>query len=266
MPTWDAAEYLRFSDQRTRPCRDLADRVESAAPATIIDLGCGPGNSTAVLAARWPSSAISGLDSSPEMIAAARASDPSRDWRIGEIASWAAAEGETYDVVFSNAAIQWVEDHATTLPNLMRRVAPGGALAIQMPGNLDAPAHRFMRELAASPEWLVRFPPGGVRPWHVHDLPFYYDVLAPHAAALDLWQTEYLHVMEDAEAIVHWYKGTGLRPYLDHLHTDAQKDAFLSAYTDRIRGACPPRADGRVLFPFRRLFLIAYAPLVAASS
>jgi trans-aconitate 2-methyltransferase len=260
MPTWDADVYLRFKDQRTRPCRELADRIAVDGPRTMIDLGCGPGNSTAVLAERWPSSTIVGLDSSHEMIAAARKAEPAREWRVSDIGSWATSDDAKYDLVFSNAALQWVNDHATTFPQLMKRVTPGGALAIQMPGNVNAPAHRLMRELADSSEWRDQFPAGGVREWHVHDLPSYYDILTPYAATLDLWETDYLQVMENAEAIVQWYSGTGLRPWLDHLPKQSQKDAFLSDYTDRCRIAYPARNDGRVLFPFRRLFIIAYAP------
>jgi trans-aconitate 2-methyltransferase len=256
MPTWDASQYLRFNDQRTRPCRELAARISVADPRRAIDLGCGPGNSTAVLAERWPKLELSGLDSSPDMIAAARRDNPARDWRVGDISAWANESGGTFDIVFSNAALQWVDDHAAVFPKLLNRVSPAGALAVQMPGNFDALAHRLMRELAASPEWRNRLP--AVREWHVHDLPFYYDVLAPIAAAVDLWETEYLHVMPDAAAIVEWYKGTGLRPFLDALSNNDERAEFSQAYLERIRQAYPVRADGCVIFPFRRLFMIAY--------
>src|SRR5579864_6920548 len=168
MPTWDAEQYLRFNDQRTRPCRELAGRIAATNPGRVIDLGCGPGNSTAVLAERWPQAELTGLDSSPQMIAAARQANPRWDWRVEDIAAWAAHNRQTYDLVFSNAALQWVDDHASTLPKLLSHVSPGGALAIQMPGNYDAPAHRLMRELAASEAWRKHFPPGGVREWHIH--------------------------------------------------------------------------------------------------
>lgn len=210
MPTWDAEQYLRFNDQRTRPCRELATRVAVPAPNRVIDLGCGPGNSTAVLAGCWPKAELTGLDSSPEMIAAARRDQPRLTWRVGDIAAWANENAQSYDVVFSNAALQWVDDHAAVFPKLLSHVAPGGALAIQMPGNFDAPAHVIMRKLAESPAWRNRFPTRGVREWHVHDLATYYDILAPAAAVLDLWQAEYLHILPDAAAIVDWYKGTGL--------------------------------------------------------
>ena len=258
MPTWDAKQYLRFHDQRTRPCRELAARISIGAPGRVIDLGCGPGNSTAVLAERWPKCALTGLDSSADMIAAARKSHPSIDWQIGDIAAWAEKNSGAYDIVFSNAALQWVDNHAALFPRLFRHVAAGGALAIQMPGNYDAPAHLIMREMALSPAWRGHFPADGIREWHVHDLAAYYDILAPIAAAVDFWETEYLHVMEDAAGIVEWYKGTGLRPFLDALAGDELKASFLAQYLERIRQAYPVRKDERVIFPFRRLFLIAY--------
>lgn len=258
MPTWDASQYLRFDDQRTRPCRELAARVAVvvAAPQRVIDLGCGPGNSTAVLAERWPTAQLTGLDSSPDMIAAARKSSPARDWQVGDIADWAAQTGESFDVVFSNAALQWVNDHAAVFPKLLSRVAPDGALAIQMPGNYDAPAHTVMRELSNSQKWRAHFP-RPVREWDVHDLPFYYNTLCPVAAVLDLWETEYLQVMPDAAAIVEWYKGTGLRPFLDALPGPEERAAFCADYLEQIKRAYPAAADGRVLFPFRRLFIVA---------
>lgn len=258
MPTWDAKQYLRFNDQRTRPCRELVARIAIDAPTRVIDLGCGPGNSTAVLAERWPDSGLTGLDSSPEMIAAARKVYPHRTWCIGDIASWVDQNDQTYDIVFSNAALQWVDDHPLLFPKLLARVATGGALAIQMPANYDAPAHSIMKELAASPAWRDHFPAGGIREWHVHDLATYYDILAPIVAAVDFWQTEYQHIMADATGIVEWYKGTGLRPFLDALANDQQRADFTAQYLERIQQAYPVRKDGRVIFPFRRMFLIAY--------
>ncbi len=257
-PAWDAAQYLHFAEERTRPCRELATRVAIAAPRHVIDLGCGPGNSTQVLAERWPDADLTGLDSSPDMIDAARRSAPERQWIMKEIGDWAAANTQLFEVIFSNAALQWVPDHATVFPRLLGHVAAGGALAVQMPNNIDAPAHKVARSLAAASPWRDRFPAGGVRQWHVHPPEFYYDLLAPHVARVDLWETEYLQVMPGAEAIVEWYKGTGLRPYLTALKNAADREQFLSAYREAIRAAYPPRPDGRVLFPFRRLFVIAY--------
>ena len=264
MPSWNAGQYLRFADERTQPCRDLVARIVLPRVDRAIDLGCGPGNSTAILAARWPGADIAGLDSSAEMIDAASQAQPERTWMAAEIGQWVDGthDGthEAFDLVFSNAALQWLPDHAALYPRLLSRAASGGALAVQMPGNFDAPAHRLMRELAAASSWRDKFPAGGVREWHVHDPEFYYDALAPHAARIDLWTTDYMHVMAGPEAIVEWYKGTGLRPFLDALPTAKDQERFLAEYLGLIGSAYPRRPNGCVLFPFRRIFLVAYRP------
>jgi len=260
MATWNADQYLRFADERTRPCRDLAERISVTPVRRAIDLGCGPGNSTIVLAERWPEAELTGLDSSVDMIDAARQAGQSARWIVGDITTWAEGDDGLYDVVFSNAALQWVENHAEVLGRLMTHVAAGGALAVQMPGNYDGIAHRLMRELAASSAWRDRFPSDGVREWHVHDAPYYYDALAPHAERVDLWETEYVHVLPGPQAIVDWYKGTGLRPFLQALPTEADRERFAADYLEQIRPAYASRTDGRVLFPFRRIFMVAYRP------
>ncbi|MCC7086451.1 MAG: trans-aconitate 2-methyltransferase [Pirellulales bacterium] len=258
MPTWNAELYLQFADERTRPCRELAARVAIDAPRRVVDLGCGPGNSTQAVGQRWPTAAIVGIDASPEMIAAARRSNPNGQFHLRDIADWATNGDESPDVVFSNAALQWVPDHAALFPRLLKQVAAGGALAVQVPANVHAPAHRLMRELAASALWRARFPIGGVREWNAHSPAFYYDALAPQAVRIDLWTTEYIQIMPSAEAIVDWYRGSGLRPYLEALGGDAERQRFASEYLSAIRGAYPPQPNGQVLFPFQRLFVIAY--------
>ncbi|HXE53932.1 MAG TPA: methyltransferase domain-containing protein [Tepidisphaeraceae bacterium] len=257
MPTWNAEQYLKFGDERTQPCRDLVARVNLDSPRRIIDLGCGPGNSTAVVARRWPEADITGLDSSAEMIDAARLQQPARHWIVGDIEQWSRKDGESFDLVFSNAALQWVSEHDEILPRLLGRVSSGGALAFQIPGNYDGPAHRLMRELAASSAWRTWFPEGSIREWFSQEFPFYYDVLAPNCARLDLWLTDYIHILPNAQAIVEWYKGTGLRPFLDLL-PEEKRASFMADYLELIRTAFPPQPDSKVLFPFRRLFAIAY--------
>ncbi|MGA7234822.1 MAG: methyltransferase domain-containing protein [Bryobacteraceae bacterium] len=258
MPTWNPEQYLKFAGERTRPCRDLVARVEVWRPLRIIDLGCGPGNSAEVIAQRWPDAAITGFDSSPTMIESARAMRPECEWRTGDIAEWAASTNERFDLVFSNAALQWVGDHASLFPRLFEHVETGGALAVQAPGNYDGTSNRLMRELAASPAWRRWFPDGRAKAWHTHDLDFYYDALAPHAARLDLWASEYWHAMPDAAAIVEFYKGTGLRPYLDVIGDSEERERFLAEYLEKLRPEFPPRSNGLVLFPFRRIFIVAY--------
>jgi trans-aconitate 2-methyltransferase len=256
MPTWDSAQYLRFADERTQPCRDLVARLGTMTTRTIIDLGCGPGNSTAALRARWPDAALTGLDHSADMLAAARASDARTIWCEGDIDAWQPAA--PLDLVFSNAALQWVPDHAALFPRLFAAVAPGGALAVQMPGDLDAPAHALMRALPAAPQWRRHFPTPEIGEWRVEPLAYYYDLLAPQAVRLDLWTTEYLHVLPDHAAIVAWYRGSGLRPYLEALPRDSLRDAFCADFLAGVTRAYPAQPDGRVLFPFQRIFIVAY--------
>lgn len=262
MPTWNSEQYLRFAAERTQPARDLAARVTLSAPQQIVDLGCGPGNSTAVVAERWPDAAITGVDSSPSMLATARREHPRWGWQEADIAQWCVATAarpaaERPNLVFSNAALQWVPRHAEVVDPLFDAVAPAGALAFQIPYTGEVSHQRRMRELAASPAWRGRFtsPPAA---WAVEPLEFYYDALAPRATRVDLWITDYIHVLSGPEAIVEWYRGTGLRPYLEALPDDSARSAFLADYLAAITPDHPRRADGHVLMPFRRLFVIAY--------
>jgi trans-aconitate 2-methyltransferase len=258
MPTWDSAQYLRFNRERTQPAIDLALRLALDSPARVIDLGCGPGNSTAVLKQRWPDADITGLDNSAAMLGTARNAFPNLKWIEGNITEWRVSESAPrFDLVFSNAALQWVSDHRREFPRLLTQVAAGGALAVQMPANLDSPAQRLIHEVAASAPWRAHFP-SLPRSWHVHAPEFYYDLLAPHATRVNLWTTDYHHVLENLDGVVEWYRGTGLRPWLDALPDDATRNQFLGAYRARLVPYFPERADGRVLFPFRRLFVIAY--------
>ena len=250
MPSWSPAQYLKFGEERTRPCRELSARVDLTAPRHIIDLGCGPGNSTDVLAQRWPDAEITGLDNSPRMIETARAERPGWRWVAEDITEWAASHGDIFDLVFSNAALQWLPDHAGLLPRLIERVASGGALAFQMPAH-DSPAHDLMRRIASARRLRVN-------EWHSHEPAFYYDTVAPWSSRVDVWTTEYQHVMPNAEGIVEWYRGTGLRPYLEALATDAERSQFEAELLAGFRVLYPERADGRVLFPFRRIFAVAY--------
>ena len=255
MPSWNSQQYLKFAAERTRPCRDLVARIPLETVGGMVDLGCGPGNSTRVLAERWPGADLWGLDSSPEMIAGARQAGVAATFELADLRTWQPERGR-YDLLFSNAALQWVPRHAEVLPRLWEGLAPGGWFAMQVPCDLNAPAHRLARELAASGGWKGKFPEGGVREWHVPERGFYYDLLAPRAAELDLWQTTYLHVLPDHAAIVEWYRGTGLRPYLDLLSAGDQR-AFLAEYGLEIATAYPRQIDGRVILPFDRLFVLA---------
>ena len=258
MTAWDPAVYLAFGEQRTRPARDLARSVDIAAPRRVIDLGCGPGNSTAVCAERWPEASIVGLDGSEAMIAKARAADPGREWIVGDIGEWARSSGEQFDVIFANAALQWVPDHAALFPQLVAKLAPGGALAVQMPA-YEMPPNRAMREIVRGETWRRWFPTGEAREWRSHEPAFYYEALAGRAARLDLWTTEYVQVMADVDALVEWYRGTGLRPYLEAIGEASERERFLAEFREGLGREYRESQAGGMLFPFRRMFLVAYA-------
>lgn len=258
MTDWNDALYLRFGDQRTRAAVDLLSRVRPEPPHAVhevVDLGCGPGNSTALLAARWPGARITGVDSSPAMLQAARQALPALDWVQADVAAWQAPPDRPVDVLFANALFQWVPDHARELPRLLRQVRPGGVLALQMPANRDEPSHRWMRELPGP--WADRLVDAAGAMNHVLKPADYFDLLAPLADEVDIWETRYEQVMADADAIVDWVRSTGLRPFLDALADDAERAAYLAAYRERIDASYPVRVDGRRLFSFPRLFVVA---------
>ncbi len=257
MKNWDAELYLRFSSERTQPSKDLTARIAVSDPKRIIDLGCGPGNSTAILRQRWPEAEISGLDSSPEMIAAASKSYPQERWILGDVTAWSAEI--PFDIIFSNAVLQWVPDHRLLLPHLLAQLAPGGALAVQVPSHFKSPLHRELLETADDPSWRDLMGPAFKR--LTKESPsFYYDLLQPLAARLEIWETEYYHVVDSPQSIIEWFRGTGMRPFLALLQTEEQKLRFEKLLLQRYTLAYPAQKDGRILFPFRRLFFVAYHP------
>jgi trans-aconitate 2-methyltransferase len=228
-------------------------------PRRIVDLGCGPGNSTAVCAERWPEASIVGVDNSAEMIATAREARPEMQWIVREMTDWIQSPSpERYDLIFSSAALQWVDDHATLFPNLMRKLSDGGVLAAHMP-NYDAIPNRVLREMAVSDRWRPWFPQGRAAEWRSHDLKFYSGALAGSAAWTDLWATDYLQMMPDVQAIVDWYASTGLRPYLSAIPDEGEQRAFLDVYLTRLTPYFSPSDTGNVPFSFRRIFIVAGA-------
>ncbi len=253
MHAWDAGQYLRFADERTRPALDLLARLDLAAPHQVVDLGCGPGNSTALLRERWPEAAITGLDNSPDMLARAGRDHPGIDFILGDIAAW--SPRKRYDLVFSNAALQWVGDHRRLVPRLLAGVAPGGALAVQMPRNHDFATHRLMRQVAQEGPWRERLADAR-DPSPVKAPEVYYDCLAPLSRRILLWETNYIQVMDGIPAIIEWLHGTGLRPFLARLD-EAEQRRFLDRYAALLGEQFPARADGKVLLPYPRLFFIA---------
>lgn len=253
---WDAEHYLRFADARTLPAIDLLSRISLADVRRVVDLGCGPGNSTVPLKARWTGAAVTGIDSSAELLDAARRDHPDIAFEQADIARWTAAE--PCDVIFANASLQWVGDHKRLMPHLFGQLAAAGVLAVQMPRNHDFATHRLMRQVAAEGEWRDRL--GGARdPSPVQPPEFYYDLLASYSADFTIWETNYIQIMDGVQAIIAWLHGTGLRPFLARL-TDAERPAFLDRYATLLTAAYPAQADGKILLPYPRLFFIAAKP------
>ncbi|MFD1332988.1 trans-aconitate 2-methyltransferase [Methylopila musalis] len=255
---WSATRYLRFEDERTRPAAELLARVPLASATLAVDLGCGPGNSTEGLARRFPEAEIVGLDSSPDMLAAARARLPAARFEEGDIAAWAATGGERPDVIFANAALQWLPEHETLFPRLLGRLAPGGVLAVQMPDNLREPSHAAMRETALDGRWRDRLGDAAGTRTPILPMERYYDLLTAAGASVDIWATTFAHPLDGVEAIVDWLRATGLRPFLGPLDV-AERAAFEEAYAQRLALFYTPRADGKVLLRFPRLFMVATA-------
>lgn len=254
MAGWDAAQYLKFADERTRPAADLLARVPLAAPAHVVDLGCGPGNSTELLAARFPEARVFGVDSSSDMLAEARRRLPGCPFVQADVAQFAPEPAP--DLLFANAVLQWLPDHATLLPGLARRLAPGGCLAVQMPDNLEEPSHRLMRAVAAEPPFAEALAAAAAARTRLGSIRDYDAWLAAAGCTVEIWRTTYVHPLAGHRGIVEWVKGTGLRPYLAPLDTQAQA-AFLARYEQALADAYPPQPDGRVLLPFPRLFVVA---------
>ena len=252
---WDPAQYLKFAGPRLRPALDLLQRIDAAAPSVVYDLGAGAGNVTRLIAARWPEADIVGVDASAEMLATAAGENPGIEWQHADLAAW--RPRWPADVIYSNAALHWLDGHDALLPGLLRGLAPNGVLAVQMPRNFAAPSHTSITDTALDGPWRPVLEPL-LRPSPVAEPAFYYDLLAPLAASLDIWETEYLQVLDGINPVKEWTKGTWLGPLLAALD-EPLRSRFEAAYGERVAAAYPPRRDGRTLFPFRRMFLIATA-------
>jgi trans-aconitate 2-methyltransferase len=256
---WDANLYLRFSDHRLRPALDLLQRVPLESPGVIYDLGCGTGNITRLIAERWPAARVYGIDNSTEMLEKAAAVSGTVQWVEADIHHWQPEEPP--DLIYSNAALHWVPDHRRLFPRLAGLLEAGGCLAVQMPLNWGAPSHRLMRETLAdggpkgTPLGTEALRQAVARDW-VEGAEAYFDLLSGRGGSVDIWETEYLQVLDGTDPVVEWMKATALRPILMDLD-DAQRALFLAEYARRLRTAYPLRADGHTHFPFRRLFMIA---------
>ena len=250
---WDPAQYLKFAAPRFRPAMDLLARVAIEIPKTVYDLGCGAGNVTRLLAQRWPDARVVGVDDSAEMLAQAAKEAPGIVWQCQSVASWTPEQAA--DLIYSNAALHWLPDHQALFRRLMGCLTPGGVLAVQMPRNFSEPSHALIRETVAGGPWYDRLALL-VQPSPVAVPEYYYDLLAPLAAELDMWETQYQHVLEGEDPVKEWTKGTWLKQFLDALD-EGDRPAFEADYAVRLRKAYPRRADGKTVFPFRRLFIVA---------
>lgn len=252
--SWNVDHYLKYSDQRLRPALDLLARVPLESARLVTDLGCGPGTVVPPLAGAFPGAVITGVDRSPEMLEAARA-------KFAATATWVQADAYQWqpdipqDLIFSNAALHWLDHHEALFPRLMGCVAPGGVLAVQMPNQYGAPSHTLMRAVAEDGPWADTLAPL-LRPSPVASPDAYYGWLAPVAQSVDIWQTEYCQIMTGDDPVLDWISSTALKPLTDALTGD-QRPAFTEALAHKLRTAYPKRADGTTLFPFSRLFIVA---------
>jgi trans-aconitate 2-methyltransferase len=257
MKDWNPALYRRFEDERTRPARELLARVPLGTARRVADLGCGPGNSTELLVERFDGADVVGVDNSPAMLDSARQRLPGTRFELADIGTWSPAE--PFDLIYSNATLQWVPGHETLWPRLFSLLVPGGVLAIQMPDNLGEPSHRAMREVAAQAPFAQHIGDAEALRAPVLSVGGYYDLLAAQGAQVDVWHTVYQHRMDSAAAIVEWVRSTGLRPFVDRLPAELQP-GYLAEYEKRIDALYPVRADGKRLLAFPRLFVVAQRP------
>ncbi|WP_204128309.1 trans-aconitate 2-methyltransferase [Pseudomonas ogarae] len=252
---WSAKQYVTFEQERTRPSQDLLAAIPHTQARSVIDLGCGPGNSTELLVEHFSGATVRGLDSSSDMVEAARKRLPAVPFDTADIGQW--DEPGPFDVIFANAVLQWLPDHATLLPSLVDKLAPGGSLAIQMPDNLHQPSHRLMREIAANGPWASQLAAAADSRTEMADASTYYSILKPHCSRVDVWRTTYHHPLAGGAAgVVEWFKGSALRPFLEPLD-EAQREQYLARYLKAIEQAYPAQDDGTVLLPFPRVFMVA---------
>ena len=257
--SWAPDQYLKFSEHRLRPALELLDRIPLAEPNVIYDLGCGSGQITRLLAERWSSSEVYGVDNSPQMLAEATGEPSTVHWIDADIRNWVPRKSP--DLIYSNATLHWIGNHFDLFQRFVSYLAPGGCLAVQMPLSWNLLSHRLMRDT------LARGGPDG-RPlgdaallaslssnW-VENTDFYHDVLAPLTQRLDIWETQYFHELEGEDAVFEWVRGSGLRPILNSLG-DADRTWFLKVYKQRLRDAYPKRSGNGTVYPFRRLFIVA---------
>ncbi len=255
MTAWNPNQYLKFREKRTRPAIDLASKIEVVTPSKVIDLGCGTGTSTAILKEKWPNAKIYGLDSSSDMLERAESEFPEITWIKADLNDWRPMEN--YDIIFSNATLQWIIKVDRLVELAFEGLTNGGALAFQVPNNEDSPYQQCIITLAGQDEWSGVFR-DLINPIRYSPMKFYYEMLSKRSSRMDIWETRYYQIMDGPESILEWVSGTGLRPYLEALGTDLEQEKFKTELLELYRESYPRSSNGKVLFPFNRQFVIAY--------
>jgi len=255
MNDWNPEQYLQFKSERTQPSIDLIYRIDQADPKSIIDIGCGPGNSSQVLVNRWPKSKITGLDSSAEMINKAKQDYPNQEWIIADVSTY---EFESkFDIVFSNAAIQWVPNHEELLTKFRGLLSGSGAIAIQIPQFWDMPLGKIIDNTAKVDRWKTRTEAVS-NLFTIHNYSFYYDILSDLFNSIEIWETHYMHILNNHVSILEMMRSTGLKPYLERLNSDSDANDFEEIVLNEIMKTYPIQKNGKVILPFKRLFFIGY--------
>lgn len=249
--TWDPSQYLRYDNERSQPTRDLIAAIGNFNPTEIVDLGCGTGNSTALLTDRWPHASLIGIDGSSEMLDKAFQSGVNADWQQADIATWRPTS--EVDLIFSNAALHWLDNHDMLFPKLVAGLSEGGLLAVQMPYNFSQPSHTLISELAHEPRWYAQLA-NVIRPSPVATPDTYLQMLRPLVSSLRVWTTTYYHVLFGERPVAQWTGGATLRPVISALGNDA--DEFVDEYAKRLETAYPTRPDGSTVLPFTRMFIL----------
>jgi len=255
MPEWNPHQYLKFVSERTQPSIDLASRINIENPKSIIDIGCGPGNSTQVLRDRWPEAKTVGLDSSERMIGKAKKDYPESEWIIADASTFTFER--KYDIVFSNAAIQWMPGHESLILKFFQVVEDGGVLAVQVPADSESPLRQALLSVSSNPKWS-RFTSGAEKLITYHSADYYYNILTSVSTKLEIWETVYYHILNSHTDLVEWYKGTGMRPFLEKIPDEASRKEFEDDVLVKCKASYEIQKDGKVLYPFRRIFFTAY--------
>lgn len=254
MVDWNSEQYLMFENERTQPAIDLANRINIDNPKKIIDIGCGPGNSTQVLACKFPNAYILGVDNSPNMIETAKRNYPNLDFKICDVSKELSIFENNFDVVFSNACIQWIPNHNQILKNLIGLLKPNGILAVQIPINYKEPIHKIIEDISTNGKWKSEF--NNHRNFYNKTQSEYFDLLSEISSEFSMWETTYCHKLKSHQEIIEWYRGTGLRPYLDVI-SDEKKKAFEQDIFNRVITEYPIQKNGNIIFRFPRFFFIA---------